>query len=152
MKLNRRLVLTFVFTAALSFAASTADKKSIEGEIARLDARRVEALLKNDVQTLERIFSDDLVYIHSAGKIDSKQPYLASLTSGNLIYVSLTYDPPARVSVMGSDTAIITGRANIEVKNKAGQVTKRVLTTTTVYVRQTGGWQVVSYQGTPVPP
>ena len=152
MKLNRRLVLSLVFTTALSFAASTVDKKSIEAEIARLDARRVEALLKNDVKTLEQLFSDDLFYIHSAGKIDSKQPYLASLTSGNLIYVSLTYDPPARVSVMGPDTATVTGRANIEVKNKAGQLTKRVLTTTTVYVRQAAGWRVVSYQGTPVSP
>jgi uncharacterized protein (TIGR02246 family) len=152
MKLICRLVMPFVFVAAFSFAASTVDKKSIEAEIARLDARRIEALLKNDVKTLEELFSDDLVYIHSAGKIDSKQPYLASLNSGNLVYVSLTYDPPARVSVMGPDTATVTGRANIEVKNKAGQVTKRVLTTTTVYVRQAAGWRVVSYQGTPVPP
>ena len=53
---------------------------------------------------------------------------------------------------MGPDTATVTGRASIEVKNKAGQVTKRVLTTTTVYVRQAAGWRVVSYQGTPVSP
>jgi uncharacterized protein (TIGR02246 family) len=152
MKLIYRLVMPFVFAAAFALAASAIDKKSIEAEIARLDARRIEALLKNDVKTLEQLFSDDLVYIHSAGKIDSKQPYLASLTSGNLVYVSLTYDPPARVSVMGPDTATVTGRANIEVRNKAGQVTKRVLTTTTVYVRQAVGWRVVSYQGTPVSP
>ena len=138
-----------ICTAVLSFAAPPDETKGIEAEIARLDARRVEALLKNDVKALEQLFSDDLVYIHSAGKIDSKQPYLASLSAGNLIYVSLTYDPPARVSVMSRDTAVVTGRATIEIKNKAGQLTKRVLTTTTVYVRQAAGWRVVSYQGTP---
>jgi hypothetical protein len=39
-----------------------------------------------------------------------------------------------------------------ETKNKAGQATKRVLTTTTVYVRSAAGWRVVSYQATPVQP
>jgi uncharacterized protein (TIGR02246 family) len=152
MKTVRSLVFLLFCTAALGVAAPADDARSIEAEIARLDARRVEALLKNDVKALEQLFSDDLVYIHSAGKIDSKQPYLASLATGNLTYVSLTYDPPARVSVASRDTAVVTGRATIEVKNRAGQLTKRVLTTTTVYVRQAAGWRVVSYQGTPVSP
>jgi uncharacterized protein (TIGR02246 family) len=152
MKMFCRFIPVFVLSAVFCVAAPADDTKSIEAEIARLDARRVEALLKNDVKTLEQLFSNDLVYIHSAGKIDSKQPYLASLTTGNLTYVSLSYDPPARVSVVGADTAIVTGRATIEIKNKGGQVTKRVLTTITVYVRQPAGWRVVSYQGTPVQP
>jgi ketosteroid isomerase-like protein len=84
--------------------------------------------------------------------VDSKQQYLASLAARNLTYVSLRYEPPAVVRVMGRDTAVVAGRATIEAKNKAGQVTKRVLTTTTVYVRSADGWQVVSYQGTPVQP
>ncbi len=152
MKLLRSLVFVFVLAASLCSPAISAEKEHIVAEITRLDARRVDALLKNDVKTLEQLFSDDLVYIHSAGRIDSKQPYLASLTTGNLTYVSLTYDPPARVSVVGRDTALVTGRATIEIKNKAGQLTKRVLTTTTVYVRRGAGWQIVSYQGTPVQP
>lgn len=152
MKLVCRLVFVSVFTACLCFAAPAADTADIAAEIKRLDSQRVEALLKNDVKALEKLFSDELVYIHSAGRIDSKQPYLASLATGNLTYVSLTYDPPARVTVVGRDTAIVTGRAIIEVKSKSGQITKRVLTTTTVYARQRAGWQVVSYQGTPVQP
>jgi uncharacterized protein (TIGR02246 family) len=150
MKTVRPLVFLLLCTAVACVAAPADDTKTIEAEVVRLDARRIEALLKNDVKTLEQLFSDDLVYIHSAGRVDSKQPYLASLATGNLTYVSLKYDPPARVSVVSPDTAVMTGRATIEIKNKAGQLTKRVLTTTTVYVRQAAGWQVVSYQGTPV--
>jgi ketosteroid isomerase-like protein len=146
-----RLGFLFVFTAALhAVAAPSSDTRSIEAEVARLDAARVEALLKSDWKALERLFSENLVYIHANGRVDSKQPYMASLVAGNLTYVSLSYDPPARVVVTGRDTAVVTGRATIEVKNKAGQLTKRVLTTTTVYVRSPAGWQVVSYQGTPV--
>ena len=148
-----RFTLLFVLATlnALAAAPSTAEARAIETEVLKLDRQRVEALLKGDLKTLERLYSDQLVYIHSAGKIDSKPPYLASLASGNLTYVSLTYDPAPRVTVAGRDTALVTGKATIEVKNKAGQLTKRVLTTTTVYVRGSNGWQIVSYQGTPVP-
>ncbi len=144
------LVSLFAFTAAVHAASpSTSDKRNIEAEVTRVDASRVDALLKGDLKALEELFSDDMVYIHAAGRIDSKQPYLAMLAAGNLTYVSLRYDPPARVVAVGPDTALVTGRATIDAKNKAGQVTTRILTTTTVYVRKPTGWKVVSYQGTP---
>lgn len=152
MKPLLRLASVFVFTAALQLSAATAgDARAVEKEISRLDASRVEALVKADFKALDQLFADDMVYVHSAGKIDTKKPYMATLTSGNLVYASVRYDPPAQILVAGPDTAIVTGRANLEVKNKAGQLTKRVLTTTTVYVRRAAGWKVVSYQATPVP-
>jgi uncharacterized protein (TIGR02246 family) len=148
-----RSIIALVFSAALqSFAATAADLRGVEAEISRLDARRVEALLKADVKALDQIYSDDLVYVHSGGKIDSKQPYLALLTSGNLNYVSQTYDPPARVVVAGPDTAFVTGRVTIELKSKTGQISKRVLATTTVYARSAAGWKAILYQSTPVQP
>lgn len=153
MKPLLRFVFILAFIAARHAAAAPSDDaRGLETEIARLDAGRVEALLKGDLKALEQLFSDNLVYIHAAGKIDSKKGYLAMLASGSLTYASLRYDPPARVVVTGRDTAVVTGRATIEAKNKAGQITKRVLTTTTVYARTSAGWQVVSYQGTPVQP
>jgi uncharacterized protein (TIGR02246 family) len=152
MKPLLRLASVFVFSAALQLSAATGGNSSaIEKEISRLDASRVDALVKADFKALDQLFADDMVYVHSAGKIDTKKPYMATLTSGNLVYASVRYDPPAQVLVAGPDTAIVTGRANLEIKNKAGQLTKRVLTTTTVYVRRAAGWKVVSYQATPVP-
>jgi uncharacterized protein (TIGR02246 family) len=144
------LVSLVLFCRAL--AAPVADASRIQAEVSRVDAARVEALLKNDLKALERIYSDQLVYVHSAGRVDSKQQYLASLAAGNLTYVSLRYEPPADVRVVSADTAVVTGRAHIEAKSKSGQVTKRVLTTITVYVRAADGWRAVSYQGTPVQP
>jgi len=150
MKTLYGFVSLFAFTAALYAASpSAAEKQKIEAEVTRVDASRVDALLKGDLKALEALFSDDMVYIHAAGRIDSKQPYLAMLAAGNLTYVSLRYDPPASVVAVGPDTALVTGRATIDAKNKAGQVTTRILTTTTVYVRKPAGWKVVSYQGTP---
>ena len=125
-----------------------AAEATTEAEIRRLDAGRVTALLHNDLPALQKLFSDQLVYIHANGRVDTKAGYLAALTAGDLSYVALSYDPPVQVRVTG-DTGVVTGRATIEAKGKTGQITKRVLTTTTVYVRTAHGWQVVSYQGTP---
>lgn len=151
MKLLRRLVLVLVFTASAFAATPPADREKITAEVLRADEQRIAALLANDVKALDRLYADELVYIHSAGKIDGKKAYLASLAAGNLTYVSLRYDPAPRVTVAGPDTAIVTGKTFIEAKNKAGPM-KRVLTTVTVYVRRGATWQAISYQGTPTQP
>jgi len=153
MKTVLRLVLLLAFTFAPGIVpAFAADARAIETEIRQLDASRIDALLKNDLKALEALFAEDMVYVHSAGKIDSKKPYLASLAAGNLTYLSIRYDPTPGVLVAGREAAVVTGRATIEFKTKAGQLNKRVLTTTTVYARGPAGWKVVSHQATPVVP
>jgi ketosteroid isomerase-like protein len=147
-----RLLLILLFTTAYPAIAASADQRGIEAEVSRLDTRRIDALVNADMKALDEIFSDDLVYVHSGGKIDSKKPYLALLSSGSLDYVSQRYDPPARVVVAGPETAFVTGRVAIELKSKTGQITKRVLTTTTVYARTAAGWKAILYQSTPVQP
>src|SRR6187401_2593548 len=105
-----RLVFVLTITATLHAAAAPADFRAIEAEISALDGRRIEALINADTKALDEIYSDDLVYVHSGGKIDSKKPYLALLTSGSLDYVSQQYDPPARVVVANANSAFVTGR------------------------------------------
>ncbi|MDO8541412.1 MAG: nuclear transport factor 2 family protein [Opitutaceae bacterium] len=152
MKALIRLAFVYIVIAAGGSAAAwSADVQGVEAEILRMEATRVDTLLKGDLKGLEQLYADDLVYIHANGRVDTKRGYLAML-AGGMTYVSLRYAPPARITVAGRDTAIVTGRASIEMKNKAGQVTKRVLTTTTVYMRSASGWRVISYQGTPVQP
>jgi len=147
-----RFVFILLFTAAVPAIAASADLRAIEAEISRLDTRRIDALINADMKALDEIFSDELVYVHSGGKIDAKKPYLALVASGSLDYVSQHYDPPARVVVAGPDTAFATGRVTIELKSKTGQISKRVLTTTTVYARTAAGWKAILYQSTPVQP
>lgn len=152
MNTARRLLVLFTLCLPVLAASPAFDARAVEAEVRQVDGARIEALLKGDRPALERIFADDLVYIHAAGRIDTKAGYLAMLAGGNLNYVTLRYDPAPRVVAAGADTAIVTGRATIETKNKAGEITRRVLTTTTVYVLTGGTWRVVSYQGTPVTP
>jgi len=141
----RSSALLFILQAAVLSGATDSSRAS---EVLRTDESRVKAILQGDAAALERLYADELVYIHANGRIDTKAGYLASLRSGGLTYVSLEYSPAPQVQITG-DTAVVTGRATIEVKNRAGQLTKRVLTTTTIYARTSSGWKIVSYQGTP---
>lgn len=148
----RLLTVALALSLGLAISAEAADTSAIAAEIRKLDTRRVEALLKHDLKALDQLFAEDMVYVHSAGKIDAKKPYLASLAAGNLTYLSIGYDPAPGILVAGRETAVVTGRATIEFKTKNGQLNKRVLTTTTVYAHGAAGWKVVSYQATPVVP
>jgi ketosteroid isomerase-like protein len=147
-----RLLVLLILIVPVWASAPVVDTRIVEAEIRQIDGARIDALLRGDRKLLEGIFADEMVYIHAAGRIDTKAGYLAILAGGNLNYVTLRYDPAPRITVAGPDTAMVTGRATIETKNKAGEITQRVLTTTTVYVRTAAAWRVVSYQGTPVTP
>src|SRR4051812_491451 len=110
-----RLVFIVCFVAIYHAGAAPAqDSAKVEAEISRLDTTRISALLKNDLKALDQLYADNMVYIHAGGRVDSKQQYLAMLSSGTLNYVALRYDPAPRILVPGPDTALVTGRATIE--------------------------------------
>ena len=41
-------------------------------EIIALEDQRIEAMTKGDVQALEEILADDLIYTHTTARIDTK--------------------------------------------------------------------------------
>ena len=45
-------------------------------EILALENRRIEAMLKGDVQALEEILADDLVYTHTTARLDTKTSFI----------------------------------------------------------------------------
>jgi hypothetical protein len=61
--------------------APAQDRRSVEVEVANLEARRFRAMTEADVPTLGRLLSDDLVYTHASGWRQTKAEFLASLRS-----------------------------------------------------------------------
>lgn len=57
-----------------------------ESEIERQEERRYQAMLDNDLVTLERLLGEELRYIHSNALVDSKASYIASLKAGAVQY------------------------------------------------------------------
>ena len=124
--------------AALVFAALTSNVLDFE-------AARFQAMTSNDVARLAPMLSDNLVYVHTSGTVDSKSSFLQKLRTGALRYHAIqrrdvsvrTYD----------DAAIVTGAATVEVTASSSDRHLEIRYTS-VYVRRDDGWQLVSWQST----
>jgi len=130
---------------APAYKADTADAESA---VLTVQARRFQAMTAADVAALNRILSDDLVYTHTTGLVDSKTSLAASIGSGKVNYVSL--DPSdAMVRVYG-ETAVVTGQAAMRVI-AGSQEHQLSIRFTEVYVQIDGDWKLVSWQSTRIP-
>src|SRR5688572_13298904 len=59
-----------------------------------------EALVKADVDTLDRLYAADLVYVHSGGNVETKTQFLDRVRQGGLKYQNVELVEP-RVRVYG---------------------------------------------------
>ena len=117
-------------------------------EIIDLENRRFKAMTQVDTVVLDEVLSDDLVYTHSTARVESKSEFIASLTSGQTKYESVTCDD---VKVRRfSDTAVVTGSAWITVVARGNQ-NKFQVRFTDVYAKQENAWRMVSWQSTRMP-
>ncbi|WP_187272254.1 nuclear transport factor 2 family protein [Zeimonas arvi] len=122
--------------------------QTIIADIEALDARRVAATLERDFAALDALIGDDLVYVHSSAAVEDRALYLERLRNGHYVYRGLT-GLKRDHRVLG-DVVLVNGevRIDVEVQGKAKQVNARYLQ---VWARRPGGWQMVSWQSTPIP-
>jgi hypothetical protein len=117
-------------------------------EIKTLEDRRYRAMLDADVDVLNALCSDDLIYTHSKGNHDDKGSYLDKVGSRHFNYLAITH-PADRILVVDG-AALVTGRmtADVEVAGRGiVHVDNRYLA---VWLRERGGWKFVAYQPTPI--
>jgi ketosteroid isomerase-like protein len=133
--------VTAVAKAAECDGAITADE-ALKAEDARYAAQT-----KSDFDALERLYGDDLVYVHSSAVVDSKASYIDRQRSGLHYHVIRPSD--VKVRVFGC-LAIITGRGDYEVTQN-GQDSSPHLLFTAVWAKRGPNVQFVSWESTPIP-
>ena len=116
-----------------------------EAEALAAEQARYAAQMNNDFAAMERMFGDDLVYIHSSTVVDTKASFIESMRSGAVKYRTMTRGD-VKVRTFGS-VAIITGSGVFEVTAR-GQDLRLDLLFTVVWARRAGGLQFVSWQAT----
>ena len=148
--MNSQFRLCVAAASAFVFAlvGVASESSAATAEILRVDSRRMEALVNSDVAALRQIFSDDLVYVHASGRVQSKAEYLALLANRDLRYLSMVYEGAPRVRLLGRDAAVVNGKVVLTSQGKTGTPNHRVLSSTGVYARETGEWKLVSFQST----
>jgi hypothetical protein len=115
-----------------------------------LDAEnaRYVAQTTDDYAALERLYGDDLVYIHSNALVDTKAGFIELQRSGNVRYRKMK-NSDATVRVFGC-IAIITARGTFEVLAKGNTVHVELLFHA-VWAKRPAGIQFVSWQATGLP-
>ena len=113
-------------------------------EIIELENKRVEAMIKGDVQALEKILADDLIYTHTTARIDTKSSFIEAISSGRSNYRSVERKD-VNVRQFG-DSAVVTGHAKFHVGENTFEA--RFID---VYAKRDGAWQMVAWQSTRLP-
>ncbi len=147
-------VFLTLIAAAPSLAQSqskvTPSKTSVERQLVELERQLSEALVRQDVQVLDRLWSNDLVFTFPDGKMSNKRQRLASQKPGahSSQSESSTTNDEVKVSVYGH-TAVVTVLATWRGKTN-NQAYSSQFQATHVWAKQEGRWQLVAAHVSPV--
>ena len=119
-----------------------------EKDILALEEERFAAMIARDFPRLQLLVHDELMYTHSSGVVDGKTTWLDSMKSGRVKYKKAQCTE--RKVRMYGDTALITGRAQIEAEI-GGQPKTLKLLFLNAWTKTPQGWKFVAWQSTPLP-
>ena len=140
-------ILVF-FAIAWRTARSATPPENAKDEVLKVDEERNQALQKGDAATLERIYSDDLVYANASGALLTKAQHLAELKARTLNFRSFKHED-VQATVHG-DTGVVTGisKSVVEYKGTVSTNNRRFMN---VFVKKDGRWLCVAHIETNIP-
>ena len=141
-----RLLALFALFAA---TVRGADDKLIAA-VRAADDERVTATKSGDRQRLEAIYSKDLHYAHSNGKIDNQASYIESLTKRTTIYEKYDYQT-REFRPAGPGIVLMIGLVLINATSN-GQKVSNDLNILAVWREEGGKWRFLAWQSCKNPP
>ena len=151
MKFSFRLFTLFLALALRSLCSAEVPSPShaiadtnVMAGIAAADDERQAATKAGDRERLEAIFSDELHYAHSSGKIDSKASYIASLVSHQTVYESFEYKARNFLPV-APGIVLMTGRVLVHSRNGEQKIALD-LNFLAVWREEHGKWRFLAWQ------
>lgn len=119
-----------------------------EHEVIAADDRRFQAMVKQDWTALNAALADDLVYVHSTARVESKKEHVGNLTSGKPNYRGAS--PRERTVRVYGHVALINGVSDMHVEN-GGKEQRFTIRYLAVYAKLADRWQMTAWQSTKVP-
>jgi ketosteroid isomerase-like protein len=120
----------------------------LDTEVLQADDRRFEAMRKGDWGALDAALADDLTYVHSTARLESKAEHLGNLRAGKPHYRGIV--PRDRRARVHGDVGIVTGVSEMHVEN-AGKEQRFTIRYLAVYTKAGGQWRMTAWQSTRVP-
>jgi len=119
-----------------------------EGEVLRADDRRFEAMRKGDWAALDASLADDLTYVHSSARLESKKEHLSNLRAGKPHYRGIA--PRDRLARVHGDVGVVNGVSDMHVEN-AGKEQRFTVRYLAIYTKIGEQWRMLAWQSTRVP-
>jgi len=139
------LALTFL---PLAQAAGEACSPINREEVLQAEDARYAAQMGDDYAAMDKLFSPELVYIHTSSVLDSKASYIESMHSGAVKYKVMRRSD-VTVRHFGC-IAIINGIGDYDVRVKDNDINV-VLRFTSIWQKTNDGLKFVSWQSTRIP-
>jgi hypothetical protein len=129
--------------ALLAFTARAADDKLIAA-VRAADEERTAATKSAEPKRLDAIFSDELRYAHSSGKVDDKGSYVKALTSRSTVYESFDYKERKFIPA-GPGVVLMVGRVIVTAGDN-GAIVPNDLNFLAVWREEKGKWRFLAWQ------
>jgi ketosteroid isomerase-like protein len=117
-------------------------------ELLRLEARRCDAMVAANVDELDILLADQLIWTHSSARQDTKTSLLEALRAGGTRYLHMKRTEE-RVRVHG-DIAVVTGLVAMRASIK-GEEKDLLNRYTDVWSKFDGVWRMIAWQSTAAP-
>lgn len=126
----------------------TRDSKADQVLANRLESQRTAAMVANDVELLEELFSSDLIYTHADAHSDSRTSLLQKMRNRSIDYHRIELSPLHLTTF--ADGLLIHGLAEIDV-TVGGIFRKLSLGTSVAWRRESDTWRFVAHLATARP-
>jgi hypothetical protein len=136
----------------LAFGSLCAADDKLVAAVRAADDERVAATRSADRGRLVAIYSDELHYAHSSGKVDRKASQIEGIVAGSNIYERIDY-PERTFLPIAPGIVLMKGRALFHMKSKtSGEKLVNDLNFLAVWREENGKWRFLAWQSCKNPP
>lgn len=141
------VTVTLILPSALG--AQAMDTLGLAAQVLAFEDARFAAMTRADTAWLHDALAEELTYVHTTARTETKAQFLAAIGSGAIRYWLLA-PTERRVRLLGSNAAAVSGLARVRV-DSGGERREFAIRYLSVYRHSGGRWQLLAWQSTRLP-
>lgn len=136
------LTSAMMLLGAMAFAAQGGEPAAIA--VLKADKARLAAMVAGDGAALAALLSDQLQFVHSDGRVESKADYVKNMAAGDTEYKDAKTSEVETMQV-APDVVVVIGAQ--EMRKRLGKEWSKInLRYLAVYRHESGAWKMVAWQ------
>lgn len=140
--ISRHLILALAMSIVFASASQAAEPAVIAAM--RADKARLSAMMAGDGEALGRLMSEQLRFVHSDGRVESKTDYVKNLMAGDTAYTDAKTSELETVQI-APDVVVVLGVQQMRKKlgTEWSDIKLRYLA---VWRNENGAWRMIAWQ------